>query len=257
MNQSSTNFALETTATDDQLSSREKLKQLFQQSPLPTEDLLFNLGLYTRSSLLVKYLVLYDLYQKFLPLPGVVMEFGTWWGQNLVLMENLRAILEPFNKQRRIIGFDTFDGYTGHAVGDKDGDGQFWTQSSYATGVNYKAYLEELLRTHEGMNVMGHVAGCHALIEGDVKKTVPEFFNKNPETIVAFAYFDIGLYEPTLAALKAIKPHLISGSMILFDELTWPESPGEAIALKEVFRPAEYTLEKVPLYPSKVLMRLR
>lgn len=252
-----TDYTLETTASKAQLTGREKLKQLFQQSPLPPDDLLFNLGLYTRSSLLVKYLVLYDLYQKLLPLPGVILEIGTWWGQNMVLLENLRAILEPFNKQRKIVGFDTFDGYTAQDVSNKDGNGFFWEQPGYATGENYKAYLEELLKTHEEMNVLGHIAGSHALIEGDVKITVPDFLAKNPETIVAFAYFDIGLYEPTLAALKAIRPHLISGSLILFDELTWSESPGEAIALKEAFRPDEYTLEKIALYPSKVLMRLR
>ena len=42
---------------------------------------------------------------------GALIEFGTWRGQNLVLLENLRAIHEPFNKQRTIIGFDTFAGY--------------------------------------------------------------------------------------------------------------------------------------------------
>ena len=104
-------FALETTASVAQRTARDELAELFMKSPLPQEDLLFNLGLYTRSSLLVKYLVMNDLYDRIEKLPGALIEFGVWWGQNLVLLENLRAIHEPFNKQRTILGFDTFSGY--------------------------------------------------------------------------------------------------------------------------------------------------
>lgn len=248
-------YALETTASQSQIGNREHLQRMFMQSPLQGEDLLFNLGLYTRSSLLVKYLVMYELYRKILPIPGVLMEFGTWWGQNLVLLENLRAILEPFNKQRKIIGFDTFSGYP--LPSERDGGGEFWKEGSYSTSSDYKAYLDELLQTHEGSNVLGHVTGVHELVEGNVVETVPTYLNLHPETIVAFAYFDMGLYEPTLAALKAIKPYLVPGSIILFDELTWPEAPGEAIAFREVFTPDEYSIEKVALYPSKSVITIK
>ena len=183
------------------------------------------------------------------------MEFGTWWGQNLVLLENLRAILEPFNKQRRIIGFDSFSGYP--SASGRDGDGEFWKEGSYSTSKGYKAYLEELIRAHEGSNVLGHVTGVHELVEGDVQETVPAYLHEHPEAIVAFAYCDLGLYEPTLAALRAIKPHLVPGSIILFDELTWSEAPGEAIAFREVFTASEYCIEKIALYPSKSFITIK
>src|SRR3990167_2269400 len=102
-------YERETTADKKQLTARQTLETLFQSNPLPIADLLFNLGLFTRSSLLVKYLALQDIYQRFINLPGLIVEFGTWRGQNLALLENLRAINEPFNKQRHIIGFDTFE----------------------------------------------------------------------------------------------------------------------------------------------------
>lgn len=248
-------YALETTASAGQIKSRNNLKELFEASPLPKDDLLFNVGLYTRSSVLVKFLVMYELYQRFLNVPGVLVEFGTWWGQNLVLLENLRAILEPFNKQRKIIGFDTFAGYASSTT--KDGDSEFFKEGSYATTQDYQAYLDSLIREHEGSNVLGHVSGVHQLVKGDVTQTAPSYFAKSPETLVAFAYFDMGLYEPTKAALLSIKPHLVSGSIILLDELTWPESPGEALAFKEVFSPSEYRIEKVQLYPSKTIITIK
>jgi hypothetical protein len=253
--QQGASFDTETTATASQIDQRGKLAAMFRSSPLPLEDMLFNLGLYTRSSLLVKFIVMHELYQRVQSIPGALLEFGTWWGQNLILLENLRAIHEPFNKQRRIIGFDTFSGYT--QPSEKDRESEVWIEHSYSTSKDYKAYLTELLQVHEGNNVLGQLAGNHQLVEGDVEQTAPQYFRDHPETIVAMAYFDMGLYQPTKAALTAIKPHLLSGSVILLDELTWSESPGEALAFKEVFSRHEYLIEKCKLYPSKAIVTIK
>lgn len=247
-------FQIETTASDDQLWHRNKLVEMFEKSPLPLDERLFNIGMYTRSSVLVKFLVMSEIYQRIKNVPGQLMEFGTWWGQNLVLLENLRAIHEPFNKQRIIVGFDTFAGY--RSLSDKDKVSEVWGKNSYSTGVEYVGYLRELLEVHEGSNALGHLRGRHRLIAGDVETTAAQYFVDHPETIVAFAYFDMALYAPTKAALCAIKPHLVSGSVILLDELTWTESPGEAIAFKEVFARSEVKVEKCELYPSKAIVTI-
>jgi hypothetical protein len=182
---------------------RNRLGEMFANSPLPKEELMFNLGLYVRSSLLVKFLVLNDLYLRFKSVPGALIEFGTWWGQNLILLENLRAIHEPFNKQRTIIGFDTFSGYP-----EKSGMSSEATKTygGYKTAKDYAAYLGELLEVHEGNNAFGHNRGGHKLIAGDVEQTAPQYFADHPETFVAFAFFDIGPYKPSVAALRSINP---------------------------------------------------
>jgi len=240
-----------TTAHGETFSFRHRLAELFASSPLGEEELLFNLGLYVRSSLLVKFLVMNDLYERIKTLPGALVEFGVWRGQNLVLLENLRAIHEPFNKQRTIIGFDTFTGYVDTEVaGSKD-------DAFYRTDRAYQSYLAELLEVHEGNNAFGHLRKNHTLVEGDVTVTAPAYFRDNPQTFVALAYFDMGPYEPTVAALKAIKPHLLPGSVLLFDELTWTGAPGEAIAFKEVMATVALTVEKCALYPSKTIVTIR
>ena len=233
---------------------RRRLGEMFASSPLTKEDLIFNLGLYIRSSLLVKFLVLNDLYLRFKSVPGVLVEFGTWWGQNLVLLENLRAIHEPFNKQRTIIGFDTFSGYPEGSDVSSDAKENY---AGYQTTNDYRNYLAELLEVHEGNNAFGHNRGGHKLIQGNVEQTAPQYFSDHPETVVAFAYFDMGPYRPTIAALRAIKPSLVPGSVLLFDELTWAGAPGEAIAFKEVFAGVDYRIEKCDLYPSKAIVTLR
>jgi hypothetical protein len=240
-----------TTAHGETFRFRDRLSEMYAQSPLNEKDLMFNLGLYVRSSLLVKFLVLDGLYRRFKSIPGTLVEFGTWWGQNLVLLENLRAIHEPFNKQRTIIGFDTFSGYPASAGMEKEST---QTHGGYQTAADYQSYLAELLEVHEGNNAFGHIRGNHKLVCGNVEETAPKYFKDHPETIVAFAFFDMGPYEPTVAALRAIKPQLLPGSILLFDELTWPGAPGEAIAFKETFKDVNYRIEKCELYPSKSIV---
>lgn len=235
-------YTMETNASASQLDFRAQLSEMFRNAPLPEEHLLCNFGLYMRSSVLVKYLVINELYEMILDLPGVIMEFGTWWGQNLILFENLRAIYEPFNKTRKVIGFDTFTGYA--SVSKKDKPGEVVGEGGYGVSMNYREYLETLLQVHEGNNVLGHIRNRHEIIEGDVVETVPKYISDHPEEVVALAYFDMALYEPTKVALTAIKPHLIPGSVILLDEFSWSEAPGEAIAFKETFRDMDYTIKK-------------
>ena len=248
-------YLIEATANKTQLEARNRLAAHFVNSPIPLNELLFNVGLYTRTSVLAKFILLSDIYKRVVSIPGSIVEFGTWYGQNLVILENLRAIYEPFNKQRRIIGFDTFAGYTDPS--DKDKQSDVWAEGSYSTGSEYKDYLEELLKIHESSNILGHNIGNHELVVGDVSQTAPVFFSNNKSQIVAFAYFDMGLYEPTKIALEALIPNLVPGSIILFDELTWSESPGEAIAFKEVFLGSRYEIETCRIFPSKTIVTIK
>jgi hypothetical protein len=238
---------LEHTAAPDQMKARETLVDLHNYSPLGEQDYLFNLGLYARSGLLVKFLLLSDLYQRFMKVPGILCEFGTWYGQNLVLLENLRAIHEPFHKQRKIVGFDSFTGYS---------EGKFRGSGLYSTGPQYKDYLDRLLRCHAGMNVYGHQECPHELIEGDVCEMAPRYFRAYPQETVAFALLDIGPYAPTRAILNAIKPRLLPGSLILLDEFTLADTPGEARAWIDVMGTKGYRMERLAMYPSKCVAEI-
>ena len=214
-----------------------------------------NFGLYLRSSGLVKFLVLNDLYLRIKTVPGAILEFGCWFGQNLVIFENLRAIYEPFNKTRQIVGFDTFSGYTRPSTKDSTGD-LIFAEGNFGTTQNYGAYLARLLEIHEGNNVLGHIRGTHKVVQGDVTKTAARFFRDHPEANVALAYLDMGLYEPTKAALLAIKPHLLPGSVIVLDEFTWPSARGEAIAFREVFGTTGYKIEQSMFTPMRAIVTI-
>jgi hypothetical protein len=244
----------ETKATDEQLAHRETLYRLFRERPMPDDQLMICLGLFLRSSALAKVLFLNELYELIEGKPGVIVEFGTWWGQNLVLFENLRALYEPFNASRRVIGFDTFKGYP--SVSDKDRRSDTIVEGGYKVTEGYDEFLDELLRYHEQNSVMPNIRKTE-LVKGDVAKTAKKYFADHPELVVALAYFDMALYEPSKAAFQAIRPNLISGSVLMLDEFNSREYPGETIAFKEVMGDLDFEFRKSRYMTDRTIAILR
>ena len=240
-------YKLQSRASESQVLARKKLLDLFKRCPIPEEQLLVNLGLYIRSSVLAKFLYINELYQKIIHIPGIIMEFGCWWGQNLALFESLRAIYEPYNYTRKIVGFDTFTGYT--SISPKDGKSELVKEGGYSTTENYEEYLAQLLDYHEQENPMSHIKK-YELVKGDTI-TIEKYLEEHPETIIALAYFDLGLYKPTKKCMEAIKPHLIRGSVIAMDELNSWEFPGETIALKEAWGLGKYKIVRSKFLPDR------
>jgi hypothetical protein len=237
-----------TAADEDQLIFRTKLWEMRRTNPLPEPELERNPALFIRSSLLARFIAINDVYRMIIDIPGSIFDLGCWWGQNTILFENYRAIYEPFNKQRRIVSFDSFEGYVHWSEQDQRSD--IFNQNTYSTSAGYDAFLRALLETHEGINALGHQRGMHEVMKGDATKTVREYLSANPETIVALAAFDLGLYEPTKSVLEAIRPHLVPGSVLLMIHLTRKDLRGDGRAFLEVMAGTRYKLSKHPNYPS-------
>jgi hypothetical protein len=244
----------QTTAAPSAGNNRQKLLELFRSRQISDEELMVNLALFMRSGALARLLFINELYQKIVDLPGAVMEFGIWWGQNLVLFENLRAVYEPYNHARRIVGFDTFTGYEG--IGDADTRSSTISEGVYAVPGGYEGYLSELMEYHRQENVLPHIRK-YDLIKGDAGQTSKAYFNDNPEVLVALAFFDMALYEPTKKALEAIRPRLVPGSVIAFDELNNHDYPGETRAALEVLNLRDFTVHRSRFLPDRTYFTLR
>jgi hypothetical protein len=222
---------------------RKEFLKLFRNSPIPEEELFANLGLYLSRHHLSRILTISSLYKKILNVHGNIIEFGCRWGQNLALFSSLRAMYEPYKLTRKIIGFDTFSGFP--SVHEKDGKAGVTHKGSYTTTKDYEQYLDKIMDFHEKINPNSHVKK-YSLIKGDLTKEAKSFFAKNPETIVALAYFDLDIYEPTKKCLEILKNYVTRGSVIVFDELNFPEHPGETIALKEAWGLDKYSIQRDP-----------
>lgn len=227
---------------------RGKLIDKLNNAPIPDDQLLGNLGLFLDSKSLSRILFMDFLYRQIVDVQGVVMEFGTRWGQNLGLFASLRGIYEPFNRHRKIIGFDTFTGFP--SIAPEDGASEMMKPGQLAVAENYETYLSDVLATHEAINPLGHIRKFD-LRKGDATLELPRYLEQTPETIIALAYFDFDLYEPTKKCLEMIRPRLTKGSVVGFDELNDPDSPGETLALMEVFGLQNVRVKRFP-YTSRV-----
>ncbi|MDR2396785.1 MAG: hypothetical protein LBD69_02960 [Puniceicoccales bacterium] len=242
------NIKLQTRSNEQQQEARKKLIELYKNTPLPVEQLMVNLPLYIRSSALAKLLYINELYELIIKTPGVIMEFGVWWGCNMVLFENLRNVYEPHNWTRKVVGFDTFEGYSCPA--EQDGGGELAFKNNYSVSKHYAKHLSALLDYMQEENVLSHIKK-YELVKGDATKTIHTYLDNNPQTIIALAYFDMQLYTPTKACLKAIQPYLTKGSVIAMDELNHFEFPGETIAYKEVFELDKYKIIRSKYLPDR------
>lgn len=208
---------------------RNQLISLMREWQIPDSELLLNLGLFLTPQTLSRVLFMDFLYQKIIDVQGIVVEFGCRWGQNLSLFTSLRGIYEPFNRLRKVVGFDSFSGFP--SVTPQDGS--LVAKGDYGTVPGYEGFLSRVLQFMEGESPLTHLRKFE-IIAGDAIVTVPEYLKQNPETIIALAYFDFDLYNPTKCCLEAISSHLTRGSVLGFDEVNDHTTPGETIALKEV-----------------------
>lgn len=224
-------------------STRQGLHELFKDCPIPEDEFLMNVGLFLTPQTLSRILFMDFLYRQVLDVQGVVIEFGSRWGQNLALFTALRGIYEPFNRLRKIVGFDTFEGFLDPSA--KDGKEPSVAKNAYSVTKGYEKYLGELLHLQEQESPLAHLKK-HEIIKGDASKEIGGYFKRQPETIVALAYFDMDLYEPTKKCLSSIRERLTRGSIVGFDELNESSFPGETMALKEVLGLGRYAIRRFP-----------
>ena len=230
-----------------EVAARAAFRQLVETLPMTTAERLDNPGLFISRQTWGRFLFMQEIYSRIVGVHGVVMEFGVRWGQNLALFANFRGLYEPYNHNRRIVGFDTFSGFPG--VDAKDGDHPAARANEYSVAAGHEAILDALLAYHESESPIPHIKKFE-LVKGDVIETLPAYLERHPETIVALAYFDLDIYAPTKACLERIRPHLVKGSVLAFDELNHAPWPGETLAVAEVLGLPNLRLQRLPYAPT-------
>lgn len=237
-----------TYASPEEIRAYERLLEMSKRSPVPDGEVLGNLGLFQVRGSLARMLFMHQLYLKALNTHGVIMEFGVRWGQNMALLTTFRNIYEPYNLSRKIVGFDTFEGFP--SVSAEDGSAHAAHVGNLSVTPDYETYLGELLSAHEQLGPRGHIKK-HELVKGDVLQTLPAYLASHPETVIALAYFDLDLYEPTKKCLELIRPYLAKNSVVGFDELVLEEFPGETQALREAWGISNFEIIRDPISPQQ------
>jgi len=221
---------------------------MFVDCPIPEHEMLSNLNLFIKRQPLTRVIFLYELYRKIINVHGNIFEFGVRWGQDMAIFECLRGMFEPFNYTRKIVGFDTFEGFP--QVSEYDGDAKI---GDMGVTKNYQEYLEKILVEQEKASPISHISK-HELVKGNVLFSLPDYFRKHPETIVALAYFDFDIYEPTRVCLELCKERIVRGSVIAFDEANNENWPGETLAIRETLGLKNIRLQRFEWCPTMSYM---
>ena len=192
-----------------------------------------NFELFVHRRYLARFIVRYELFKKIMNIEGSIIECGVWNGGGVLAWGKLSEIFEPYAIKRKIIGFDTFEGFP--HVNDKDKGknlnpnvkkGAFKPANPTYDGILSSI---EIFNNERYLNQFNKIE----LVKGDALRTIPDFVNENNHLIVALLFLDFDIYEPTKIALKNLLPRMSKGSILAFDEINNAGWPGETLALIE------------------------
>jgi hypothetical protein len=189
-----------------------------------------NFAKYVPRQHLTYFLVRYELFKKILDVHGSIIECGVFLGGGLLSFAQLSAIFEPVNHQRRIIGFDSFEGFP--ELDAKDGAKDKGEKKVGGLASHAHDDILRAIELFDANRFIGQIPKV-SLVKGDATQTIPKFIEENPHTVVSMLYLDFDLYPPTKAALRHFVPRMPKGGIIGFDTLNMPDWPGETVALLE------------------------
>lgn len=232
--------------TDAERMEAPRNRELFEANPSTWETKLENFPKYVRRQNLTRFLALYEIYKKVLPIKGSVIECGVNHGFGIMSWAKFSAILEPVNLTRRIYGFDTFEGFPGVSEQDRSASSQHVKEGDLAADVHDE--LIQLIDAYDSTRFLGHVNKVN-LVRGDATKTIPQFIKENPHVVVSLLYLDFDLYEPTKVALEHFLPRMPKGAVLAFDELDNPLWPGETLAMLESHAARPLRIERLEFDP--------
>ena len=219
----------------------------FLKSKSTVEEKLNNFPKFVRRQVIARFLCQYHIFERQMSLKGSVVECGVNLGGGIFSWAHFSSILEPYNYHRKIIGFDTFDGFP--SLNKKDGKGIKKKKSFFKRKYDVKKELLNLTKVFDKNRFLNNKKKIE-LIKGDANKTIPLYLKKNPELLVTLLFLDFDIYQPTKVALDYFLPRMSKGGIIAFDQLNNPDWPGETLAYLEKTKLKKYKIENLNFEPN-------
>ncbi|MDT4947395.1 MAG: hypothetical protein QOH14_4128 [Pseudonocardiales bacterium] len=223
----------------------QTVENIFTERGYTLKDALRHFPSYAMRRDIPRFLSHYELFKQIIDLPGCVVELGIWRGASFFTWHALMETFCPFDRSRKIFGFDSFEGLQQFA--EEDGNTDRQVQKNVG---GYTATAAEVRRMVEAHNADNMIAGTQraVLIEGDIFKTIPEFLKEHPGLKISLLHFDLDLYGPTKFALEQLYPLVVEGGVVCLDEYGLIPWQGETRAVDEFFvhRPNKPVIRKHP-----------
>jgi len=163
------------------------------------------------------------------------------------------ATLEPYNYHRKIVGFDTFQGFP--EIASQDGLGTNARVGAFGEGYDIYAELTRAVGEFDENRFINNKTKVE-LIKGDANQTIPRYLADNPHVLVSLLYLDFDIYQPTKTALSLLMPRIPKGGIIAFDEVNNEEWPGETLAMLEQLKIRNHRLECLEFEPNISFIQL-
>lgn len=231
------------TRTEKENGYMAQLEETIEDSRYSHVEKFMNFPLYTPRQSLTNFLIKYEIFKRVLHVQGSIVECGVLFGGGTLAFAQLSAIFEPTNHQRRIIGFDTFSGFT--ALSDQDAKSE--SPEAHEGGLSIDSYgeIEKCVQLFDLNRFVGHLPKVE-LVRGDARTTIPQYAETNPHLVVSLLYLDFDVYEPTKVALEAFLPRMPKGAVVAFDELNLKGWPGETQAVLSTMDMRRLRIERFP-----------
>ena len=97
--------------TDAERLEAPRNRDCFEKNPESWEIKIENFPKYVRRQNITRFLALYEIFKRVVPVKGSIVECGVNRGFGVMSWAKFSAILEPANLTRRVYGFDTFAGF--------------------------------------------------------------------------------------------------------------------------------------------------
>lgn len=219
--------------SSDDVAQFKAIEEVYLSDPIELIEKIDAFPKYASRQSIAKFLTKYELFKKILHVNGSIIECGVLHGAGTLAWAKLSSILEPINHTRKIVGFDTFQGFTNVNENDySKGESSHFKEGGLrgSTYDNVKAAIE----VYNLNRPLKHIPKIE-LVSGDICETADLFLKENPHLVISLLYLDVDLYEPTRKALEAFYPRMCKGGIVVFDELNAKIFPGETIAVAEYF----------------------
>lgn len=232
-------------------SYRNALENYFQESPGSFTEKLENFTKYVPRQNLARFLARYEIFKLIENIQGSIVECGVLFGGGLMAFANLSVILEPYNFQRRIIGFDTFTGFPDISVEDKKGLSERKSAHLKEGGFAAPMAYEDLIRAigvFDMNRFLNHFPKVE-VVKGNFAETSKKYLDDHSHLIVSCLYLDFDIYTPTKIAIDRFFARIPKGGVVVFDELNEEGFPGETIAVMETLNLSNLRIQRFSFEP--------
>jgi hypothetical protein len=237
--------------TEKEKNYQDHMEKFFMEASGTFSEKLCNFARFVSRQDLAVFLFKYELFKKIIEIHGSILEFGVYRGGGCFTFAQLSAILEPYNYQRRVVGFDTFEGFPSVSENDMLKDpGLNPKKGDFFTSENFYEELKKNVELFDLNRFLNHVEKI-SFVKGDINETLPVFLQENKHLVVSLAYFDLDIYQPTKKTLELIIPRIPKGGILAFDELNNPLWPGETQAVMETIGINSLRLQKSTFEPCR------